>query len=64
LHCELSTHCNNFHEKAAMTWFSRIVCWHCENWSLTLRQELRLRVNENRVLRRILWPDRDVVMVG
>jgi hypothetical protein len=28
----------------------------CETWSLTLREERRLRVFENRVLRRIFWP--------
>jgi hypothetical protein len=31
-------------------------------WSLTLREEHRLRVFENRVLRRILGPNRDEVM--
>jgi hypothetical protein len=30
----------------------------CETWSLTLRDELRLRVFENRVLRRIFGPKR------
>ena len=33
----------------------------CETWSLTLRKERRLRVFENRVLRRILWPQSDEV---
>ena len=33
----------------------------CETWSLTLREERRLRVFENRVLRRIFWPKRDEV---
>ena len=33
----------------------------CENWSLTLREELRLKVAENRVLRRIFGPKRDEV---
>jgi hypothetical protein len=33
----------------------------CETWSLTLRDEHRLRVFENRVLRRILGPKRDEV---
>jgi len=33
----------------------------CETWSLTLREELRLRVFENRVLRRIFGPKRDEV---
>jgi hypothetical protein len=31
----------------------------CETWSLTLREEHRLRVFENRVLRRIFGPRRD-----
>ena len=33
----------------------------CETWSLTLREELRLRVFENRVLKRIFGPKRDDV---
>ena len=33
----------------------------CETWSLTLWEERRLRVFENRVLRRIFWPKRDEV---
>jgi hypothetical protein len=33
-------------------------------WSLTLREKQRLRVFENRVLRRILGPRRDVVTRG
>jgi hypothetical protein len=33
----------------------------CEAWSLTLREENRLRVFENRVLRRIFGPKRDEV---
>jgi hypothetical protein len=31
------------------------------NWSLTLKEERRLRVFENRVLRRISGPSRDEV---
>ena len=31
----------------------------CETWSLTLREECKLRVFENRILRRILGPKRD-----
>ena len=33
----------------------------CETWSLTLREEGRLRVFENRVLRKIFGPKRDEV---
>ena len=31
----------------------------CETWSLTLREECRLRVFENRILKRIFGPKRD-----
>jgi hypothetical protein len=34
----------------------------CETWSLTLREEHKLRVFKNRVLRRIFGPKRDKVM--
>jgi hypothetical protein len=37
------------------------VLYGCETWSLMLREEHRLRVFENRVLRRIFGPKRDVV---
>ena len=33
----------------------------CETWSLTLREERRLRVFQNRVLRRVFGPKRDEV---
>ena len=38
-----------------------VVLCGCETWSLTLREERRLRVFENRVLRRVFGPKRDVV---
>ena len=38
-----------------------VVLYGCETWSLTLREERRLRVFENRVLRRILGSKRDEV---
>jgi hypothetical protein len=38
-----------------------VVLYGCESWSLTLREECRLRVFENRVLRRIFGPKRDEV---
>jgi hypothetical protein len=38
-----------------------VVLYGCETWSLTLRKEHRLRVLENRVLRRIFGPKRDEV---
>jgi hypothetical protein len=36
-----------------------VVLYGCETWSLTLREEQRLRVFENRVLRRIFGRKRD-----
>ena len=38
-----------------------VVLYGCETWSLTLREEHRLRVFENRVLRLIFEPKRDGV---
>jgi hypothetical protein len=38
-----------------------VVLYGCESWLLTLRKECRLRVFENKVLRRIFGPTRDEV---
>jgi len=38
-----------------------LVLYGCETWSLTLREGRRLRVFENRVLRRVSGPKRDEV---
>jgi hypothetical protein len=39
---------------------SKLFCFlSCHFWSLTLRDKRRLRVFENRVLRRVFWPKRD-----
>jgi hypothetical protein len=38
-----------------------VVLYGCETWSLTLREEHRLRVFENRVLKRLFGPKRDEV---
>jgi hypothetical protein len=38
-----------------------VVLYGCETWSLTLREEYRLRVFENRMLMRIFGPKRDEV---
>jgi hypothetical protein len=38
-----------------------VVLYGCEAWSLTLREEGRLKVFENRVLRRVFGPKRDEV---
>ena len=36
-----------------------VVLYGCETWSLTLREESRIRVLENRILRRVFGPKRD-----
>jgi hypothetical protein len=38
-----------------------VVLYGCETWSLTLREEHRLRGFENRMLRRVFGPKRDEV---
>ena len=38
-----------------------MVLYGCETWSFALREERRLRVLEDRVLRRIFGPKRDEV---
>jgi hypothetical protein len=39
-----------------------VVLYGCGSWSLRLREEHRLRVFENRVLRRIFGPKRNEMM--
>jgi hypothetical protein len=41
-----------------------VILYGCETWSLVLREEHRLRVFENRVLRRIFGPKSDEVTLG
>jgi len=36
-----------------------VVLYRCDAWSFTLREERRLRVFENRILRRVFGPYRD-----
>jgi hypothetical protein len=40
-----------------------VVLYGCKTWSLTLREQCRLRVFENMMLRRIFGPERDEVTV-
>jgi hypothetical protein len=46
----------NVNIKIYRTIILTVVLYGCESWSLTLREECRLRVFENRVLRRIFGP--------
>jgi hypothetical protein len=41
-----------------------VVLYGCETWSLTLREEHRLKAFEKKVLRRIFGPKRDEVTGG
>jgi hypothetical protein len=41
-----------------------VVLYGCETWSLAVKEEHKLRVFENRVLRRIYGPKRDGVTGG
>jgi len=45
----------------ATSWSQRAVLYGCETWSRILREEGRLRLLENRVLRRTFGPKRDGV---
>jgi hypothetical protein len=38
-----------------------VVLYGCETWSLILREELKMRVFENKMLRRIFGPKREEV---
>jgi hypothetical protein len=51
----------NLNIKIYRTIILPVVLYECETWSLTLREERRLRVFENRVLRRVFMPKRDEV---
>ena len=49
----------NFKIKTQKTITLPVVLYGCETWSLALRQECRLRVFENRILRQMFGPKRD-----
>ena len=51
--------CKKLKIKIYRTIILPVVLYGCETWSLTLREERRLRVFENRVLRRVFGPKRD-----
>ena len=48
----------NINTKIYRTIILPVVLYGCETWSIILREEHRLRVFENRVLRRIFEPER------
>ena len=47
--------------KCQLLFKSKNILYGCETWSLALREERRLRVCDNRVLRRIFGPKRGEV---
>jgi hypothetical protein len=49
----------NLNTKIYKTVILPVILYGCETWSLTLREEHRLRVFDNRVLRRIFGPKRE-----
>ena len=51
--------CKNIKTKICRTVILPVVLYGCETWLLTLREQCRLRVFENRVLIRIFGPERD-----
>jgi len=53
--------CSNLKIKIYRTVILPVVLYGCETCSLTLQEERKLRVYENRVLRRIFGPRRDEV---
>jgi hypothetical protein len=53
--------CENLKIQIYRTIILPVVWYGCETWSFTLGEELRLRVFENRVLRRIFGPKRGEV---
>jgi hypothetical protein len=51
----------NVNNKVYIAVILLVVSYGCETWSLTQRDESRLRLIENKVLRRIFGPKRDEV---
>ena len=53
---------NNIKNKIYRNIILPVVLYGCETWSLTMREERRLRVFENRVLRRVFGLKRDEII--
>jgi hypothetical protein len=52
----------NIRIKITKTIIFLLVVYGCETWSLTMREERRLRAIENRVMRIIFGPKREVII--
>ena len=53
--------CKNLRVKTYKTIILPVVLYDCETWSLTLREEHRLRVFENKVIRKIFGAKKDKI---
>jgi hypothetical protein len=60
-HCTCCYSVQHIEIKIHRTIILSVVLYGCETWSLTLREEHRLRVFENRVVRKIFGPKREEV---
>jgi hypothetical protein len=60
-HYYLRTKSKNLNIEVYRTIIAPVVLYGCETWLLTLREERRLTVFENRLLRKIFGPKRDEV---
>jgi hypothetical protein len=56
--------CHNLKIRIYKTLILPVVLYACETWSLTLREDHKLRVFENRALRRIFGPSRNEMTGG
>jgi hypothetical protein len=57
--CAFPSHIKNLKIKIYKTVILSVALYRCETWALNLRKESRLRVSENRVLRKIFGPKRE-----
>jgi hypothetical protein len=60
--CKYGELSKNIKTKIYRTVILPVVLYGCETWSVTLTEEHRLRVFQNRVLRKMLEPERDEVI--
>jgi len=60
-YCQRALFETDYHVLYLTTDFMKVVLYGCKTWSLTLREGRRLRVFENRALRRIFRPRKNEV---
>jgi hypothetical protein len=62
--CRVKDENTQHYNNNSVVYFHLYVLCGCETWFLTLRKEHKLRVFENRLLRRIFGPQTDEVIGG